>query len=74
MPSSARDLLKQAIRLPVADRAVMADELFESLHAPDAAFEASWLREAQDRLAAFRHGEIEAVDADEVLADRGQRD
>ncbi|NCT67018.1 MAG: addiction module protein [Rhodanobacteraceae bacterium] len=72
MSESAKNLLLQAIRLPAADRAGLADELLESLHAPDAAIDAAWLREAEARMAAFHRGELEAIDAGQVFAELGK--
>jgi hypothetical protein len=68
MATSAKTLLQQAIQLPAGERAVLADELIESLGAVDPALDAAWLREAQDRLAAYRTGELLAVDAEVVFA------
>jgi hypothetical protein len=31
-----------------------------------------WLKEAQDRMAAYRSGELEAVDAEKVFSELGQ--
>lgn len=72
MASSAQHLLQQAIRLSANERAGLADELIESLHEADAATDAAWLREAQARLAAYRAGEIDVVDAQQVFADLGR--
>ena len=73
MTASVKHLLEQAIQLPPAERAGLADELFESLHKPDAAIDALWLREAQNRIAAYRSGELDAVDAKQVFAELGRR-
>lgn len=73
MATSAENLLQQAIRLPAAERAGLADELLESLHEADAAMDAVWLREAQSRLTAYRAGEIDAVDAKQVFAELGKK-
>lgn len=73
MAASALNLLQQAIRLPANERAGLADELLESLHEVDAAAESAWLQEAQARLAAYRAGDIDAVDAPQVFADLGRK-
>lgn len=58
----------EALRLPVKDRALLADALLESLDDESArAVESAWADEAESRLAAFRRGEIEAVDGAELL-------
>lgn len=51
----------------------MVDRLIASLDKPDAALDALWLKEAEDRLAAFRSGDLGAVDAEQVFADLGKR-
>ena len=67
MTAAAKTILQQAIQLPAGERAVLADELIESLAVVDPALDAIWLREAQARLAAYRNGELESVDADAVF-------
>jgi putative addiction module component (TIGR02574 family) len=71
MVALAKTILQQAIQLPADERAVLADELIESLAVVDPALDAIWLREAQARLAAYRNGELQAVDAEVVFADLG---
>ncbi|NGX17329.1 addiction module protein [Wenzhouxiangella sp. XN24] len=39
----------------------------------DPALDAEWLREAEDRLAAYQSGELAAVDADDVFRELGER-
>lgn len=68
MATPVKVLLQQAIELSVEERAALADELIESLGVADPALDASWLHEAQDRLAAYRKGELQAFDAEVVLA------
>ncbi|MGO8676173.1 MAG: addiction module protein [Limisphaerales bacterium] len=60
----------EALRLPAHQRALLADALLGSLD-DEAAREVErlWAREAEDRLAAFRRGEISAVDGPSVLKD-----
>ncbi|MBZ0131644.1 MAG: addiction module protein [Rhodocyclaceae bacterium] len=40
-----------------------------SFETPDPEIAAIWAREAEDRLAAYRRGEIQAVDEDEVFGE-----
>ena len=69
MAASAEILLQQAIQLPAGERAVLADELIESLHPTDPALDVLWLREAKARLAAYRAGELPVIDAEVVFAE-----
>ena len=72
MATPVEVLLQQAIELSAEERAALADELIESLGVADSALDAIWLCEAQDRLAAYRNGELQAFDAEVVLAELGK--
>ena len=73
MAASPETLLRQALELPANDRAALVDGLIVSLDKPDPAIDALWLREAESRMAAYRSGELDAVDADQVFAELGRR-
>lgn len=73
MAASAKALLDQALRLPANDRAALVENLILSLDKPDPSLDAQWLKEAEDRLAAYRSGELAAMDADRVFAELGKR-
>lgn len=44
------------------------DDILASLDKPDPAIDRLWAKEAEERLAAYRRGEIKAVPLEEVLA------
>ena len=73
MAASTENLLRQALELPANDRAALIEGLILSLDKPDPALDALWLREAESRMAAYRSGELDAVDADQVFAELGRR-
>jgi putative addiction module component (TIGR02574 family) len=73
MSVSPEILLRQALELPANDRAALVEGLIVSLDKPDPALDALWLKEAESRLAAYRSGELGAVDADEVFAELGRQ-
>ena len=73
MVASTETLLRQALELPANDRAALVDGLIVSLDKPDPEIDALWLREAESRMAAYRSGELDAVDADQVFAELGRR-
>ena len=73
MPQSAKVILHQALELPSNDRAALVEGLIASLDKPDPALDAMWLKEAEARMAAYRAGELEAIDAEQVFADLGKR-
>ena len=72
MSVDAQRILKDALALPPLDRATVAEELLQSLDQPDPRIDALWAREAEDRLAAFRAGEMGAIPAEEVLDEQDE--
>lgn len=68
MTSQAKELMALASALTPDERISLVEEILSSLDQPDAAMDRLWAKEAEDRLAAYRRGEIKAVDLDEVLA------
>ena len=69
MTENAEKLYKQALGLSPAERAALVEELLNSLDATVTENDELWASEAEDRLRAFKAGEIEAYSADEVFAD-----
>ena len=67
MPLTNEQIKAEALRLPVHERARLAEELISSLD-EDAEIEAAWAEEIQRRLEDLRQGRVELVDADEVIA------
>ena len=73
VPLAGRNDVDAAVAaVPEAERAALAEELLASLAQPDAELDKLWLAEAEDRLAAYRAGELAAVDAEEVFAELGR--
>lgn len=73
MSVSAQKVLRDAMQLPSTDRAALIEGLIASLDRPDPALDALWLREAEDRMTAYRAGELAVVDAEEVFAELGRK-
>jgi putative addiction module component (TIGR02574 family) len=67
------DILEVARRLPAKERAALVDELLRSPDKPDAEVDALWAKEAEERLAAYDRGDIEAIDAEVVFAELRDR-
>nr|VFJ51114.1 MAG: Putative addiction module component [Candidatus Kentron sp. DK] len=65
-------MLRQAMQLPVLDRAAIVKELIASLDKPDHTLDTLWLKEAEDRMEVWRAGGLAAIDADEVFAEIGR--
>ena len=68
MTPTAETLRAQAAQLPPAERVTLVEQILDSLDEPDPSLDALWVKEADNRLAAFRRGEIRAVALSDVLA------
>lgn len=64
---SMKDLIAEAISLPVEERAILADTILKSLNPPDPDIDRRWAAAARRRLAELRSGQVEAVPGDEVF-------
>ena len=62
-----KDLIAEAISLPVEERAILADTILKSLNPPDSDMDRRWAAVARRRLAELRSGQVEAVPGDEVF-------
>jgi len=72
MTTSTDLLLRQAMQLSSNERAALIDGLIVSLDTPDQSLDAVWLTEPESRLAAYRSGELGAIEAKEVFAALGK--
>jgi hypothetical protein len=61
------------MRLPVRDRALPADALLESLDDEAARSVQAWAAEAEDRLEAYRRGDLSAVNGPNSLKELRSR-
>ena len=69
MAASVDDVLAQALALQVKDRAVLLEQLAESLDRPDSVLDQKWIEEAHRRMQSFQRGEMGAYEAEDVLKD-----
>ena len=60
------DLVIEANRLPPAEQVELVNAILDDLDVPNAALDAAWTREAENRLAAYRRGEIRTVPLAEI--------
>ncbi|MEQ1842843.1 MAG: addiction module protein [Verrucomicrobiales bacterium] len=60
---------KEALQLSEAERAVLADHLLASLSRTPAEIREAWIQEADERMRAFRAGEITAVEGPQAMAE-----
>lgn len=65
---NTQQVLKEALTLPVLERATLVDDLLASLDQPDEHLDSLWRKEVEDRVAAYRAGKIKSVTLEEVLA------
>ena len=64
---------EEALRMPEFQRALLADRLIQSISPIAAELRESWVRESDDRMAAYRDGEILSVDGSQAMADLRRR-
>jgi len=67
MSERTKELGRRIVELTPAERIELVDSVLASLDQPDDRLDQLWLREAEDRLAAYRKGEIKAVSVEDVL-------
>jgi putative addiction module component (TIGR02574 family) len=60
-------LEKEALMLPMAERALLADRLLQTLEGEDESVMQAWADEAERRLELFRAGKMTALDGQTVV-------
>ncbi|MEQ1528551.1 MAG: addiction module protein [Methylococcales bacterium] len=73
MSNATENFLRAVMHLPAIDRAAIVEELIASLDKSDPELDVLWQKEAESRLAAYRSGELDAVDADQVFVGLGKQ-
>ena len=68
MFQAAEALNVQAAKLPPEERVEVVERILDSLDQRNATLDALWSTEADDRLAAYRRGEINAMALSDVIA------
>jgi putative addiction module component (TIGR02574 family) len=68
MSEATKKLGIEANKLLPEERMELVDEILASLDRPDERIDRLWAKVAEDRLAAYHRGEINAIDLEEVLA------
>jgi putative addiction module component (TIGR02574 family) len=68
MTDDAKRISAAAKELPPGERLELVEQILESLDASDPSIDQLWAKEAEDRLAAYRRGEIKAVPLSSVLS------
>ena len=68
MTPTSETLSAQAAQLAPEERIQLVERILNSLDQPDAALDALWANDANDRLAAYRRGDVKAVGLPDVIA------
>ncbi|MBF0137214.1 MAG: addiction module protein [Magnetococcus sp. DMHC-1] len=68
MDTIATTMEAEARKLSPSARLELVDAILNSLDEPDREMDRLWSQEAEERLAAYRRGEMQAVPLDDVLA------
>lgn len=63
-----KEIIEEAMSLPVEERAMVVNSLLQTLNPPDTEIERAWVKVAKHRLAELRSGSVKAVPGDEVFA------
>jgi len=62
-----KDLIAEALSLPVEERAIFVDSLLKSLNPLESEIDKKWASVAKRRLEELRSGEVKAIPAEEVF-------
>ncbi len=64
---TAKELIEEAVSMPVEARALMVDFLLKSLNTPCSSIDEEWGALAEKRLEQLRSGAVEGIPADQVF-------
>lgn len=64
---TAEKIRSKALQLSPAERVKLIDELIRSLDQPDEHIDQKWQNEAEDRITAYKKGEIKTKSLQEVI-------
>jgi len=67
MPGNINHILEEVMGLSPAEKAKLVTSLLTSLDEPDAEIDALWQKESEERVNAYKRGEIKAKSLQEVL-------
>lgn len=64
---STKELIEEALSLPVEERAAIVDSLLKSMNPTDPETDRKWAEVSKIRLKELQSGEVDAIPGDEVL-------
>lgn len=64
---NTKELINEAVSLPVEERTLVVDSLLRSLNQPESEIDQKWVAVAKRRLAGLRSGTIKPVSGQEVF-------
>ena len=67
---SSKDVLKQALKLKPDERFMVVEGLIKSLDKPDSSLDEVWADEAEERLQAYRAGNLEGIPMEEIFKEK----
>ncbi|MBV5307070.1 MAG: addiction module protein [Desulfobulbaceae bacterium] len=70
---NTKELIDEAVLLPVEERALVVDSLLRSLNQPESEIDKNWASVAKRRLAEMKSGAVEAVPGQKVFEDIWKR-
>lgn len=63
-----KDIITEALSLPMDQRAMVADSLLKSLNPPESEIDKKWAAVAKRRLSELRSGQVNALDGNDVFS------
>lgn len=64
---NTKQLIEEAVSLPVEERTLLVDSLLRSLNQPDSEIDKAWAKEAKRRLDEIKSGQVNAIPGEEVF-------
>ena len=65
--SSTKELLDEAMKLKPEERFILVEGLIKSLDEPDKKLDEIWAEESENRLKAYREGNLEGIPMQEIF-------
>lgn len=65
---NTKELIAEAVSLPVEERVIVADSILRSLNTPEPDIDKKWTAIAQQRLEELRSGKVKPIPGEQVFA------